>query len=189
MKINWNPNPFLTSVELDENDKEHLLVAIQADDYVSLLCKIDEKLKSNEYSNMKEVQKDISKWMDICNMTQESDEFKRHLLYLDETHGGDCTCFAATCFRCLVEEVLGIDTKEKCGKHEFHNVMNAFYSKPNEQPRTLDEAISLLEKEHEYVKPDNWPDKISYEYHIPRWEQERKNALLWLKKYKENHSF
>jgi hypothetical protein len=190
MKINWNPNPFLTSIELNDDDKNHLLASIQNEEYAELLCRISRKLKDDEYKNQDEIATDVKKWQDICNMDQESDEFKRYIFYLDDTHIGDCTCFAATCFRCLAEEMLGIDTKEKCYKHEFNVVMNAFYPKLNEHPRTIDEAILQLEKEKVFIKPDNWPsDKISYEYHIPRWEQERKNALSWLKKYKENHGF
>jgi hypothetical protein len=62
--------------------------------------------------------------------------------------------------------------------------MNAFGEKGD---RTIDEAISRLEIPQVYKKPDTWPEKAGYEQHIPRWEAERKSALAWLKKYREQH--
>ena len=99
---------------------------------------------------------------------------------------GDCTCVPCTCYRCLVESMLGIDTIKGLGKHEANAVQGAFCK---DGKKTIEEAIATLEADKEYIKPATWPDSVGYEIHIPRWESERKRATEWLKKYKEVHNF
>ena len=112
--------------------------------------------------------------------------YKDYISYIDDQHFGDCICFACSCIRCQIECMLGIDTLKGLGKHQANKVLDAFGKEGN---RTIDEAIESLEKDRDYVKPDNWPDSVGYEVHIPRWENERITAIAWLNKYKEEHGF
>lgn len=189
MKITWHQNPFLTTVELDERDKERILIAYQNEEYTNILCDLNLELNGKynrpALTDLEVIKKKVDKWGEICNLEVESEEIQGYIKELDYPHMGDCTCVPCTCFRCLVESMLGIDTLKGLGKHEASAVLGAF----GKDTKTIDEAIATLEADKEYIKPDTWPDSVGYEIHIPRWESERMNAIVWLKKYKEEHSF
>lgn len=190
MKINWNQNPFWTTVELDERDKQMILAAYQNEQYSDLLCDLNMRLKGEfrdlPLTDIEEIKTIADKWRAICNLEVESEEIQDYISYIDDQHGGDCTCFPCTCMRCYIEGMLGIDTLRGLGKHEASTVLGAF---GKDGKKTIDEAITALEADKEYIKPDTWPDSVGYEIHIPRWESERVNAIEWLKKYKEQHDF
>lgn len=190
MKINWHPNPFRTSVEIDDRDKQMILLAIQNEEYVDILCSLDlwmeGKIKKDTPPTMEDIQKQTSRWGEICNMTVDSEEVRYYVSYLDTEHMGDCTCVPCSCVRCHVEEMLNINTIKGLGKHQAHKVLGAF---GRDGTNTIDEAIESLEQNPEYKKPDSWPDSIGYDVHIPRWEKERESALKWLKAYKKEHNF
>lgn len=193
MKINWNQNPFLTTVELDERDKERILTAYQNEEYSLILCDLNLELngKYNRpvLTDLEVVKEKVGKWREICNLTVESEEIQEYISYLDTTHMGDCTCVPCSCIRCSVEGMLGIDTLKGLGKHEANAVQGAFGKEGN---KTIDEAIAALEIPNSYENRhpawDKYP-REEYEKHIPRWDSERKRALEWLKKYKEEHGF
>lgn len=190
MKINWHQNPFLTTVELDERDKERILIAYQNEEYTNILCDLNLDLNGSynrpALTDLEVIKEKVGKWGEICNLEVESEEIQSYIKELDYPHMGDCTCVPCTCFRCLVESMLGIDTIKGLGKHEANNVLGEF---GKDGTKTIDEAIATLEADKEYIKPDTWPDSVGYEIHIPRWESERKRAIEWLKKYKEEHGF
>lgn len=190
MKIDYHQNPFKTKVHLDERDRYTMLIAYQNEQYINILCELDmwleDKFPKREKPNLQKVLERVKKWREICNLKEEDEDVQCFINAIDEEHLGDCICFACTCYRCYAESMLGIDTLDKLGKHEANKVLGAF---GKDGDRTIDEAIEILEKDKEYKKPDNWPDTVGYEIHIPRWEQERKNALKWLKEYKEKHGF
>jgi hypothetical protein len=189
MKINWHPNPFLTKIELDEQDKKNLLNAYKVDQYEELLCgldlRLDGKIKKDEPITLEIVKKEVDKWGAICNMDVDSEDFTRVLSFVDDIHMGDCTCVPCSCTRCYAEDLLGVNTLP-IGKHQANQVLGAFGKDGN---KTIDEALAVLEADKEYIKPDTWPDSVGYEIHIPRWESERKSAAEWLRKYKEEHGF
>lgn len=190
MKINWHQNPFLTTVELDERDKERILIAYQNEEYTNILCDLNLDLNGKynrpALTDLEVIKEKVGKWGEICDLKVESEEIQGYIKELDYPHMGDCTCVPCTCFRCVVENMLGIDTIKGLGKHEANNVLGAF---GKDGKKTIDEAIAVLEGDKEYIKPDTWPDSVGYEIHIPRWESERKRAIEWLKKYKEEHNF
>ncbi len=186
MKINWNPNPLLTTIELDNRDREHILLYIQTKLYEDILCDLDLRLKGELGQKtpltLDEIRSKVSGWGRICNMYIDREEVKSYEVYLQTSHGGDCTCFPCSCMKCHAEEALGISTIQGLGKHSAHKIMGAF-----SENRTIDEAITYLEQKPSYVKPDNWP--TDYEKYIPRWKSEREAAIKWLKTYKQEHGF
>jgi hypothetical protein len=190
MKINWQPNPFNTTIEVDERDKERVVLYLQNEEYTEILCSVhmwlDGKIDKDNIPTLEAVSNKLAKWGPICNMTTESEEVTSFLSYLNAEHMGDCICVPCSCIRCHVEEALGISTLEGLGKHPAYKVRGAFGKDGN---LTIDEAIANLEKIPEYKKSDTWPDSVGWDIHIPRWEREREAALKWLKQYKENHNF
>jgi hypothetical protein len=190
MKINWHQNPFLTEVEIDERDKLFLLFYAQKEKYEDILCNLDLSLKGSinedETWDLKKVTEEISKWGDVCNMEIDHNGVQRYVEFIDMHHGGDCTCFPASCPRCQAEDALGIDTIRGLGKHSAHKIQAIFGYKDE---KTIDEVIEELGTESEYIKPDTWPDVVGYEKHIPRWKAEQEAAHKWLKAYKEEHGF
>jgi len=190
MKINWHQNPFHTTVEIDDRDKQMILLAHQNEEYSNILCELnlrfEDKIKKDQPLTMEEIQKEVAKWGDICNMEVDSEDIQYYVSYLNTEHMGDCTCVPCSCARCQVEDMLGINTIKGLGKHSANKVQGAYGRDGN---KTIDEAIASLEKKPEYKKPDTWPDSVGYDIHIPRWEKEREAALTWLRKYKEEHRF
>lgn len=190
MKINWQPNPFYTKIEIDERDKERVVLYLQNEQYSELLCGLHMEMNGSfnrpALTDIEEIKKEVDKWGDICNMTVDSEEVTTFLSYIDTTHMGDCTCVPCSCIRCHVEEALGISTIQGLGKHSARKIEGAFGKDGN---KTIDEAIASLEKRPDYIKSDTWPDSVGWDVHIPRWEKEREAALKWLKQYKETHNF
>lgn len=192
MKINWNQNPFLTTVELDEKDKLLILKTHQAEEYENILCEIDlwigGKIRQGQPPTLESVGEEVSKWGGICNLKTDSEEIQNIIENLNYFHGGDCICIPCSCMRCYVEDMLGINTIEGLGKHSAHKVQKAFGKDGN---RTIDEVISILETPKEYIKGESW-EKFSPEdftKHIPRWQKERELGAKWLRNYKQQHGF
>jgi hypothetical protein len=193
MRIIWNQNPLRTVVELDEQDKRLLLLSVQNERYANILCEINlwlsGKIDKNTPQTTEEVQKRINKWEEVCNMDETHHEVQLLVEELQGSHGGDCVCWPCTCFKCLAEDHLGISTTKDLGKHEGSYIMGAFGKNGD---RTIDEAIESLKTKHSYETRNlSWAkySREEYEKHIPRWESEKKNALEWLQKYKEEHGF
>lgn len=193
MKIIWNQNPLMSAVEVDEQDKRTLLLAIQNEEYVEILCSLDMwmdgKIKKDTPPTIEDIKGQVSKWGEICNMDIDHEDVQRMVDYLQSSHGGDCTCWPATCPKCMAESYLGIDTIKGLGKHEASNIMSAF---GKDGDRTIDEAIDALKIPYKYENRHKAWDKYpreEYEKHIPRWEAERARAIEWLEKYKQEHGF
>jgi len=190
MKIHWNENPLRSTVEIDDSDKEQILLYIQNEYYMDILCELDlwleQKIKKDDEPTLEKVHEKIRGWGEICNMTVDHEEVKAYEDYLQMSHGGDCTCFPGACVKCHAEDALGISTIEGLGKHSAHKIMGSFG-----ENGTIDEAITILEQKPSYEKTEVWKGftQEEYEKHIPRWESEREVALKWLKAYKEKHGF
>jgi hypothetical protein len=190
MKINWHQNPLRTTIDLDEQDKERLLFAVQNEEYSQILCSLNlwlnGRIEKDVPHTIEEVQKRISGWGEICNMDVTHEDVQVLVEDLQHSHGGDCTCFPMSCSKCRAEDYLGVSTIRGLGKHQANKIMGAF---GKDGDRTIVEAIKILEVKPEYKKSDTWPDSVGYDIHIPRWESERLSAVEWLKKYKEEHNF
>ena len=192
MKINWHPNPFLTKIELDEQDKKNLLNAYKVDQYEELLCgldlRLDGKIRKDEPITLEIVKKEVDKWGDICNMDVDSEDFAYILASVDDIHMGDCTCVACSCSRCRAEDLLGVNTLP-VGKHLAHKIDGAF---GRDYSKTIDEAIETLSKPYTFEERHECYKNYSEENYMAltvRWSKEREAAADWLKKYKEEHGF
>ena len=193
MKINWHPNPFLTKIELDEQDKKNLLNASKVDQYEELLCgldlRLDGKIRKDEPITLEIVKKEVGKWGNICEMDVDSEDFTRVLSFVDDIHMGDCTCVPCSCTRCYAEDLLGVNTLP-IGKHVAHKIDGAFFKK--DETKTIDEAIEALSRPYTYEERHECYKNYSEENYMSltvRWSKEREAAAEWLKKYKEEHGF
>lgn len=184
MKINWHEHPFLTTVELDDRDKEYLLLSYQRDEYEDILFDIE--IHIDDERDINDIKKVLSRYADICNLVVDSEKIQYLIDELNYPHMGDCTCDSISCIRCRVEDLVGIDTLKGLGPHAARKVKAAYGENAN---RTIDEAIECLEKVPHYERPDTWPKDLRYDAYIPQWENDRQSALKWLKQYKQEHGF
>jgi hypothetical protein len=191
MKINWHQNPLLTTVDVDERDRQRICMYLQNEDYVEILCDLSLTLEEHINKNKpplsnKDILRRVSAWARICDMDEDDSRVAALVSELQYSHMGDCTCVAASCMKCWAETALGISTLEGLGKHEAAKIQGVFGSGGNV---TIDEAIEKLSAPQSYVKPTTWPDSVGYEEHIPRWDRERVRAVNWLTQYKKDHGF
>lgn len=193
MKINWNQNPFLTSVEIDERDEQMILVAIQNEKYTSLLCNLDMELDGKfnwpALTDLDEIKRQVDRWSAICNLEIDSEEVQMYIYGLSTPHMGDCTCVPCSCIRCQVEEMLGINTLQGLGKHQAYKVQGAF---GKEGSKSIDEAINSLNKPYTIEnRSDSYRDYSEEDYNnlLVRWNSERESAIRWLQQYRERHGF
>lgn len=198
MNIIWKPNPLASIVELDDRDKERLLLAYQEEHLCFILIRIENGIqgKYKPKWTLEEAEKEAAKWRKIAEMDVDSPEITKLADELKTIHIGDCTCVACTCMKCYAESYLGISTIEGLGSHEATKIWSAFvkddpdgYDTSNWHGdidlalKNLSEPISETPNRHYEGKEDLWKSCI------PRWESERKNAYNWLKAYKEEHGF
>lgn len=185
MIIEWNQNPFLSKIIIDDKDKELMLLKYQNDTYIDLFCEMEVEIDRSIDSQLSEQLKVLSKkWQKICNFDIDSPEIQFLFHSLDDEHCGDCICVPMTCTRCYAESLLGISTLPG-GQHEMRLIEGAF--KPPET--TITEAIQKLKKIPDYTAvPSNW-DAEQYAKNIPRWEAHRLSAIITLEQYKKDHNF
>lgn len=190
MKINWNSNPLHTTIDIDEQDIEKILLYTQCEDFSNILCELELRLEGRLGQEtpltVEEIKKTIKPWSSIRNRDIHHDDVQYLVQALQGEHFGDCTCDACSRIKCQAEDTLGIRTTEGLGKHSARKIRGAFGLKSE---NTIDQALEILAKKPDYVKPATWPDVVGYEIHIPRWEEERIAAYEWLKNYKERHGF
>jgi hypothetical protein len=191
MKINWHENPLRSTVEIDDQVRNMILLGIQNDEYTDLLYDIQCGLKSDTlFNNADELlvlQEKSSRWEEICNITVDSDRVYSLIAGLSESHAGDCVCFSCSCIKCCAEEILGVNTIMGLGGHQANQIMGAFSG--GDTP--IDQAILKLATDREYTKTPLWDKWTQEEYDklVVRWKSEQKSALEWLIKYKKEHGF
>ena len=193
MKITYNKNPLLTTVELDENEKKELWYKIKIQEMEEILFSAHFYLEE-KYFDLKRAKDDLdpdyycneednkkSKLDERCDMLLET-----FLSELQSNHIGDCTCVACSCMKCHAEGLLGIDTIKGLGKHTAHKI-NAAFGINNE--KNIDEAIEYLanyDPKPKDPESDAWKKMGGYEQYVPRWKEEAKLAHDWLVNYKIN---
>lgn len=182
MKITYTPNPMRTIVELDEHEKKEFWYKTKIDQMQWMLAGgrfyLCHEFDCYDVNRAKE-----ELTYDEAELDKRVDELSEYYIKsLLDIHLGDCTCVPCSCDKCHAESLLGIDTIKGLGKHEGSKVSGAFDMKPGGvDGRTLDEAIERLEQ---YKPAADWE---GWEAHAERWEREAKNALAWLKEYKDQH--
>ena len=155
MKFEYRDNPLATRVHLNKEDEFNLYLAIIREEMSEILFSV--------YFKTKDIIKDIDSYdkdniipdlTSIVNYSQtgidyiysEDDEGKAFLderfedyknILLNDVHIGDCTCVPATCMKCLVEDMLGINT---CimEKHAQSAIYGFFYKNKD---ASIDDAI------------------------------------------------
>jgi hypothetical protein len=123
---------------------------------------------------------DLNEWVEAGDTNSEPTPErveKRLALAVEElslSHCGDCVCIPCSCFKCWAEGLLGIDTLEGLCKYPAGDLFSAFdYCKHDD----IDLAIQNLMKTCDDEKNMEWN---------PKWNQERAEALKWIKDYKKN---
>lgn len=188
MKINWNENPLKSTIEVDQSDRERILLYIQNEYYLDLLCHLDlwlhGDIQNDDEPTIEKIQEQISTWARVCNIGTDDQEVEEYVEDLQSQHAGDCTCLPIGCMKCRAEEALGFSTIAGLGEHSARKIQALF-----ERYETINEVLEELRKPYSYERPENWPKSIDYEKHIPRWEAERVHAAEWLTQYKRLHGF
>lgn len=202
MKITWNKNPLLTTIELDDAEKELLRWKVKAEELTDLieeakydLGQVDRPPAKKEAAECVETALKTLKHYDLYagverenSLAREVDRmFGFYIEALSESHEGDCVCMACSCTKCHTEVLLGIDTMPGLEKHAANKIANAF-GKDNE--KSIEEAIASLEN-YKVTPPtgqlEGWSKVGGWEKHVPRWTKEAADAATWLKQYKEDH--
>ena len=75
MKINWNQNPLLTTVDVDERDRNVILTYLQSEALMDLFCEID-YLINKDAIGFEDTKKIMQKWIPIADM-ETTDEIGR----------------------------------------------------------------------------------------------------------------
>lgn len=201
MKIIYNQNPLFTQVILDEHERKEFWYKIKIEELQDLMINANFHLEEGkEFFDLKQAREDLDPkyfypdWNDITKKGQKSDLDKRvdkmfecYIADLEQnSHCGDCTCFACSCSKCHAENLLGLDTIKGLGKHEANRINSAFTPKGEKFPtrenqQTIDQAIRSLD---EYVPTIAWKGA---EAHFERWLEEGIRARKWLKQYRDEH--
>lgn len=195
MKITYNKNPLLTTVELDETDKTLLWHKIKINELEERVSDAAFCLTEGKYFDIERARKAVDTdyyWADKDNEKSEIDKRCDTLLAhfieeLNSTHVGDCICVACSCSKCHAESILGIDTIAGLGKHEANYIDGAFGA---DNQRSIEEAIEILSKfeiNPQDYQTEGWLKMGGYEQFVPRWKQQKANAHAWLVNYKNQH--
>lgn len=178
MRIIYNKNPCLSSIILDDVEKELFVEKFKVEYFLTnlhhlnyLLDKKDDKIQAL---------KDLNNVMESYYNTNVDEEAKTYFTDLEKgVHVGDCTCVPCTCTKCYAEDILGVSTIEGLGKHHLYKIDNYFSKNPD---NTIDDAITYLTKYYDSGPvPDNWKNsEEAYWKYMVRWKEEAKQAAEWL---------
>lgn len=200
MKFEWNVNPLATKVFLDDADRKYLRLAIRFDAAQDSISYRDLRDTAKTPEDAERYAKYIKGYDDI---TYDEDHVSAKIdesvaMYEEEllsSHCGDCVCFCCSCIKCHAESYLGIDTIKGLGQHPASKLESCFTdtsTKPwSYVERTAEDVINILSTPMKREKNEHWKNHTQEEYekHIPRWEADRERALIWYKKYVEEHGF
>jgi hypothetical protein len=186
MKITYNKNPLLTTIELDDHEKEVFRLKLKIKELEETVFSAHFHLTEKYgFYNVDDARKELNPdyWLDDSGdkptVNKRIDEmFDYYMVELQSAHCGDCTCVPCSCDKCSAESLLGIDTIPKLGKHVAYQINHAF-GKNSEN--TLDDALEALRV---YVPTAAWE---GWEPHAMRWRQEATDAYEWLKNYRDEH--
>lgn len=198
MRIEWNIDPLSTKVFLDSGDRKYMRQNIRLEAALSAINYRDLRDRAKTPEDAEMYAKYIKGYDDIA--FDEDDvsarTYEEVAMYEEEllsSHVGDCICFACSCYKCRAEGYLDINTIEGLGQHEGSKI-DACFTDTSSKPwkrveRTSAEVIALLSEPISRVKNEHWKNEPqeAWDACIPRWEKERKYALMWYQNYIEEH--
>lgn len=169
MNIVYNENPLCTRVELDVHEAKNFWNLIKMAEMEELLFDAHFHMQDNRWNDMDAARRAVDP---DYYMNEDGDKPTKldqrvqvlHDHYMGDllsSHGGDCTCFPASCSKCHAESMLGIDTIPGLGKHSG-NYIFAMFRGP--EAKTCTQVIAEMQAN----------DKLS---------DTGKNALAWLITY------
>lgn len=190
MKITYNKNPLLTSIELTPEETDLFKLRVTIKELKELLFDAHFYIEEGKYYDLAEVRDAVDPAYYLgdknpCPLDGRVAELVEWALNsLKGAHDGDCTCVPCSCSKCHAEELLGINTIKGMGKHSAYKIRDAF-GKDNE--RTMQEALDHLKN----YDPEPGPSyvnnhKLFYEC-LPRWKKEAEVAYNWLLMYSQEH--
>lgn len=198
--IIYQQNPLRTTVMLDQHETKELWYKIKIEQMMSRVWGAHFHLTENklryinlglcgvlynrdEYFNLARAREEVDPNYYESNDDNEKsplDKWTDRMLHVYVTelqgpHIGDCTCMAASCFKCHAETLLGIDTMPGLTCHPAYRIECAF-NKTND----INEAIEQL---------INYTPKVEggWEEHAKRWKKESDEAAKWLTAYRDAH--
>ena len=178
MKIIYNKNPCLSSIVLDDVEKELFVEKFKVDHITFSLHRLKYILEKKEDNET--VLKELNRIMQYYYDEKLDKEAKSYLSEFENgVHVGDCTCVPCTCSKCYAENILGISTIEGLGKHHLYKIDNYFMKN---KEASIDDAITYLTNYYDSGPvPDNWKNnEESYWKCMVRWKEEAKQAAEWL---------
>lgn len=169
MNIVYNENPLCTRVELDVHEAKNFWNLIKMAEMEELLFDAHFHMQDDRWNDMEAARRAVDP---DYYMNEEDDKptkldqrvqvlYDYYMTDLLSSHGGDCTCFPASCSKCHAENMLGVDTISGLGKHSGNYVFAMFRG---EEPKTCAQVIATMQAN----------DKLS---------DTGKNALAWLINY------
>lgn len=192
MDIIYNKNPLRTQVLLTDEEVIELWYKIKVKEMQEAMFSAHFNLTQTGYIDHERAVKYLNPtyWLgdDNHDLDERIDTLTNYAVEaLKYDHCGDCTCVASSCDKCYAEDLVGVNTIPRLGKHSAYKIDGAFGPK---QERTIDEAIEHLARKA--VEPwmiseayKNLPDM--WDRNVPRWRAEYTAAAEWLTKYKHRH--
>lgn len=149
MNIIYSQNPLRTVVELDANEEKQFWSKIKIAQLEDLLFDAHFHIQDDEWADTEAARRAVNPdyyMSEDANSPSAIDLrvqvlFDHYIIELRSSHGGDCTCFCASCSKCQAEQMLGIDTIPALGNHTA-NAIDAIFR--NEGVSTCSQAIEML---------------------------------------------
>lgn len=150
MNIVYTENPLCTRIGLDVHDAKNFWNLIKLAEMEELLFDAHFHMQDDRWNDMAAARRavDPDYYVDEEDGTKTKLDQRVQILhdhYVQEllsSHGGDCTCFPASCSKCHAEHMLRIDTTPGMGKYMGYYVFGVF-GKP--EIATCAQAIAFMQ--------------------------------------------
>lgn len=123
MKITYAINPDDIKYELSDTDVALMRERIKTEELYEVLGDVvsQKRCETYDWDWFEKVEADIERTADELVVTYQE--------FLKESHGGDCLKISATCMRCYVEGLMGLETTPK--NFPFRTIVYALRAEPD----------------------------------------------------------
>ena len=150
MNIVYTENPLCTRVELDAHESKNFWNLLKMAEMEELLFDAHFHMQDDRWQDLEKARRAVDPDYYMDEDDGKSTKLDQRVQTLHEyyvadllsSHGGDCTCFPASCSKCHAESMLGIDTIPGMGKH-IGNYVFSIFGKP--EVTTCTQAIEVLQ--------------------------------------------